>query len=1134
MRDRSRTGLLALAFLLLSSGRPTPALARDSATAAQQTRIAAGKRDYIEKIKYLQHAIQADDHFAPALYAFALLEEEHEHDTPTAIKMMTTAMESPWPPGWPRPNDMPRRLSEWYVENGQLDKAAGVLEKMAAANKKDPYAPSHLADVYVKMGKPDQAKPYLDAALKLNPNDVLSLLRLGDVYLSQQNWADASATYQKVLDHAPRGGEIYTQAEKGKAVADQKITIKKVIKYAEIGVPSLIGLLVVASLAGRRRGAGGPVMPRQISASAPPPLPQIPQATADPQTAEGLLQNALFQLARVTNLVEGAAYSVNMDLDTLLPRAVLNVDMDELNRFVLEPDKIQAWLGSNQGAPFFFATEKREGTFTQAFGDLKDAMEMREMRLGVPLVSNGTLLGIIFLGLGKDIGDDLKVKVKRHIEKNMNAVKKTAGEAAAQLHAMMDHEQSYTDTVTKFKTARYVEENLPAFLARAQRSGNVCVAILFEYDSYQQIQDTYGEGQSTTVLKLLAGDVRRVLNEDEDIVARLEGGRFAAFTQHSDEAHAVRIGNRLFEQIQSMKISRTLPPPSGSLGVAVYPTHASDAATLMAKAEEALNQSITGGRGTVTVLPLSVEVEAPAPVVQAPAAGGSPFPGRVGAAPSGTLPRAGFPPPPNMGTGGRPAGIPQAGGGGTGRITPPAMPTGGRNAPPPMPSGSRNAPPPMPSGSRNAPPPMPSGGSRPPSPGMPGAIPAAPAPIEEPKAPPVVPGPAKSPFGTPPASPFVPGRPTGGLGNSPFVPGRAPGGASPFVPGRPPSPFGKNGPNAETPAPAAPEAPEGEAPRTPFSPPRPGGSAPASPFAAVRPPMGTSGGSPPAVPPPVAPPPVAEKPPPPPPYIPSRRAGTKSDGLNGGTDTPGRSMTPPSVPPPAHLPPAPSVPKPFVPGGGRNAGASPFIPGRPVPAPSAAPGADSGGAPPPFVPSRRPEAPARKSAPPASAGTAVASSPAEKEGYQPRTQFEATLQTALQEASGAGDSVSIVYLALDNFPQIEALGPDATARAIQSVAGMVKSLLNEAEDVPGVWSGNGLVILKPRTSSEGGINFAEWVRVTVSHLNFPELSQPLTVSMGVATYPEDAQTPAELVGCAEQACRQAASLGGNTSHQYTA
>ena len=46
----------------------------------------------------------------------------------------------------------------------------------------------------------------------------------------------------------------------------------------------------------------------------------------------------------------------------------------------------------------------------------------------------------------------------------------------------------------------------------------------------------------------------------------------------------------------------------------------------------------------------------------------------------------------------------------------------------------------------------------------------------------------------------------------------------------------------------------------------------------------------------------------------------------------------------------------------------------------------------------------------------------------------------------------------------------------EAVAAMVKSLLSESEDVPGAWAANGLVIIKPRTNYEGGINLAEWVR----------------------------------------------------------
>ena len=205
-----------------------------------------------------------------------------------------------------------------------------------------------------------------------------------------------------------------------------------------------------------------------------------------------MVQNALFQLARATNMTEGVGYSVNMDLDTLLPRAALNIEMDELNRLSLDPEKFQAWHDHNAGAPFFFAMEKREGSFAQAFGDMKDQMELREMRLGVPLVSNGIFFGIVFIGLGKRrAGRSEGEGQAPHREGHHHHQEDRRRNRAQRSTPCWITNSPIPTWSPKFRTARYVEENLPAFIAKAQKAGQFVVAIMFEYDSYQQIQDTY-------------------------------------------------------------------------------------------------------------------------------------------------------------------------------------------------------------------------------------------------------------------------------------------------------------------------------------------------------------------------------------------------------------------------------------------------------------------------------------------------------------------------------------------------------------------------------------------------------------------------------------------------------------------
>jgi diguanylate cyclase (GGDEF)-like protein len=1192
--------MVGMAMLCLLS----PAYAKDRAAAIKLTQKALTTKDDIQQIKLLNDAVNADDTYAPAVFAKAkLVQAGHDHDYDTAISNLQRVLKLA--PGTAEAKESRHLIVDYAMldadgasdPNKDYKVAAEMLERLSAANKKDASLASQLGHVYMLLGDPDKARPALERALTLDPNDPVALSGMGAILSKDpKTWLEAQADYQKALDGYQKAldkikdkGSVaaitlshgQTDASHGLADVKNDILVKKVKTYGGIGAGVLLLLVIGGALASRRPKGAKPGKMTVEKAGKPPkaakaaaaPAANIPdQAAAANDTPEGVVENAMYQIARITGMSEGAAWSMTMDLDTLLPRASLNIDLDELNRQPIDPDKFQQWHERIGGTPFIFAQERREATFEQAFGDLKEHMEGREMKLGIPLASNGTFYGIIFLGLGKDAADDQKAKLKKQFEKNIANIQRLADEAGGLLQAMIEHEQSYTDTITKFKTARYIDENLPDFLNRAQRSGNFCIGIMLEYDSYQQIRETYGENQGTTVLKLLAGDIRRVLNEDADMIARLEDGVFVAFTEHAEEAHATRLGNRLLEQVKSMKISRTLPLPTASIGVAVYPTHANTAGDLMARMRDALGQSINTGRGSLTVLPLASAE---------PAQSSSPFPARTVSSPSGTLGGSPFqrPGPVSSSSGGlgpSPFGRgvpptppvvsnPSGGLGGNspfGRGVPPTPPVSsqsgslnnspfGRGVPPtpPVVSGpsgglggnspfGRGVPPtpgaappggsvspfgrpaagaPPPANSSGGPPSPFGRGPAPPSGGLPApsaspfARPTPPAtPPTPPAAAPAAPAPA-SLFGRPPvptpaqptpptnpmlgantaggaepprapASPFVPGRPAGAAPSSPFVPGRpvpaagagAPGG--PFIPGRP---------NA---GPAA----------SPFVPGRPG----------VIPPAADENGR-------AAAP---GSPAPPVPFIPTRRGPPASVTPRGdeGVEEAAPAAAPAFPPKPAATPIRPAVSPAIAPAPGRAA---------------------DGPAPPPFVPSRRQEP--KKPMPPVPTGNVFAPptaplavvSPADRSGYLSADAFATQLEQTVAEARGGQFDVSLVYLGIDRFGDLEERGPELVNKCVTSITGMVKSLLNEAEDIAGVVGPNGFVIIKPRTEPEGGMNFAEWVRVTVGHLSFPELSEPVTVSLGVATFPHDAEDAHGLLSQAESACAEAGRRGGNCSVQ---
>lgn len=80
---------------------------------------------------------------------------------------------------------------------------------------------------------------------------------------------------------------------------------------------------------------------------------------------------------------------------------------------------------------------------------------------------------------------------------------------------------------------------------------------------------------------------------------------------------------------------------------------------------------------------------------------------------------------------------------------------------------------------------------------------------------------------------------------------------------------------------------------------------------------------------------------------------------------------------------------------------------------------------------------------------------------------------------------------------------------------------------PGAYGGEEFLILLPDTDSEGALDTAEKVRAAIQTIDVPHVDQPITASLGVATYPADALDSDTLVRMADRALYSAKGAGRN-------
>lgn len=138
------------------------------------------------------------------------------------------------------------------------------------------------------------------------------------------------------------------------------------------------------------------------------------------------------------------------------------------------------------------------------------------------------------------------------------------------------------------------------------------------------------------------------------------------------------------------------------------------------------------------------------------------------------------------------------------------------------------------------------------------------------------------------------------------------------------------------------------------------------------------------------------------------------------------------------------------------------------------------------------------------------------------------LHEEFERVKRTGDLLTVAMFDLDRFKGInDTYGHQAGDRVLQEFAEILRENARDMDRL-GRYGGEEFMVLLPETGVEDGAVFVERVRREVARRPF-EIGRPeavhMTVSAGLATYPNGATTPEELVRRADQAL-YAAKAGG--------
>jgi diguanylate cyclase (GGDEF)-like protein len=226
------------------------------------------------------------------------------------------------------------------------------------------------------------------------------------------------------------------------------------------------------------------------------------------------------------------------------------------------------------------------------------------MYVCLPLLAQGELLGILHLldgAIKSDKADEERMAEKSKLAKIL-ADNIGLGIANLRLRETM-HNLSIRDPLTELFNRRYMEEALAQELHRTTRNAAQLAVIMIDIDHFKQFNDNFGHDGGDAILRALGTYLKKHVR-GSDIACRYGGEEFLLILSPSTEEGARQRAEKIREGAGLLSLNhanRDLSAISLSLGVAIFPDHAADAASMIKVADVALYKAKGSGRNQVVM-----------------------------------------------------------------------------------------------------------------------------------------------------------------------------------------------------------------------------------------------------------------------------------------------------------------------------------------------------------------------------------------------------------------------------------------------------------------------------------------------------------------------------------------------------
>lgn len=168
--------------------------------------------------------------------------------------------------------------------------------------------------------------------------------------------------------------------------------------------------------------------------------------------------------------------------------------------------------------------------------------------------------------------------------------------ARKNLEERLSHDARH-DALTGLPNRLMFQDRFTQVLESAQRHGRLAAVLYLDLDGFKAVNDSHGHTAGDQLLRQAARRLEDCVRA-EDTVSRFGGDEFGiVLATVAQEQDCERVATKILQALATpFDLGGTVVQVSASVGIALFPAHGQDIATLVAQADEAMYAAKNGGR----------------------------------------------------------------------------------------------------------------------------------------------------------------------------------------------------------------------------------------------------------------------------------------------------------------------------------------------------------------------------------------------------------------------------------------------------------------------------------------------------------------------------------------------------------